>query len=93
LIGIEPNLEMYPEIRKNQENLRPGIELELIPAIGQNMSSIADNSVDAVAAIHVFCTIGGVSETLDEIYRILKRKTIFCDFLIQFFVYQFFLKF
>jgi ubiquinone/menaquinone biosynthesis C-methylase UbiE len=67
---------MFPDIQKARTSLKPGIEFELIPAIGQNMSTIADNSVDAVSVIHVFCTISDVDEALDEILRILKRTLL-----------------
>lgn len=74
LIAIEPNLEMYPLIDEAKLQ-NPGLNVEVIPGIAQDLSKLEDNSVDYVVAFHVLCTINDVNEALQEAKRILKRKS------------------
>lgn len=73
LIAIEPNLEMYPLINEAKLNAHQITEIEVVPGIAQDLSSIEDNSVDYVIAFHVLCTINDVDGALKEAKRILTR--------------------
>ena len=73
LIAIEPNLEMFPFMRESAKDLPINVELVIEPGIAQNLTSIPDNSLDAVLLVHVLCTISARDEALIEIKRVLKR--------------------
>ena len=76
LIAIEPNLEMYPFIEESKKLLSADVELSVIPGIAQEISHLPDDSVDAVVAFHVLCTIRNVPQALEEARRVLKRMSL-----------------
>ncbi|GAB6023486.1 hypothetical protein CHUAL_008264 [Chamberlinius hualienensis] len=71
LIVIEPN-EYFDNRRARNLARYPTIRMEkLIHGFGEDMSAIKDNSVDAVVATYVLCSVESVDKVLQEIHRVL----------------------
>ncbi|HEX2908380.1 MAG TPA: class I SAM-dependent methyltransferase [Phototrophicaceae bacterium] len=69
-IGAEPNLFMHPHLQKAAQ--RAGItEVDIRPLTGEKLN-LADNSLDAVVATHVLCSVDHQERVLQEIRRVLK---------------------
>ena len=81
LIAVEPNLEMFPFMRESAKDLPPNVELVIESGIAQNLTFLADNSMDSVVLIHVLCTINALDDAMIEIKRVLKRNNNFlCEY-------------
>ncbi|GAB6023487.1 hypothetical protein CHUAL_008265 [Chamberlinius hualienensis] len=71
LIVIEPN-EYFDNRRARNLARYQTIRMEkLIHGFGEDMSAIKDNSVDAVVATFVLCSVKSVDKVLQEIHRVL----------------------
>jgi len=68
-IGIEPNPYMHAYLKKEAEKL--GIAVDLRGGVGERLE-IEDNSIDAVVATLVLCSVNNLADVLREILRVLK---------------------
>jgi ubiquinone/menaquinone biosynthesis C-methylase UbiE len=69
-IGIEPNPYMHSYLK--EEAKRQGMQsIELIEGVAEHLPQ-ADESVDAVISNYVLCSVSNLSQTLEEIQRVLK---------------------
>ncbi len=71
LIAIEPNTRMHPHLKRQAR--RYGHELE-IRTVGGEAIDLADDSVAAVVATLVLCSVGDPRQVLAEIRRILRPQ-------------------
>ncbi len=69
VIGIEPNLYMWPECQKKSEEL--GIQLTLHQGFAENIP-VQTASADVVLFTHVLCSVKEQRDALCEAARILK---------------------
>lgn len=74
VIGIEPNTHMWHYASQRAEEF--GIDLELVPAQGENIP-LSDASVDAVVTTLTLCTVADVTSTLNEIARVLRPGGVY----------------
>jgi ubiquinone/menaquinone biosynthesis C-methylase UbiE len=71
LISVEPNSHFDTYFEKNRKKF-PNIILEKsIAGTAEDMSTIADNSIDVVVSTHVLCSVSDVQTCLNEIKRVL----------------------
>jgi len=68
-IGIEPNAAMHPFLQKNARD--HGLEIKIKNNRTENLS-IESSSVDFVISSEVLCSVNNLTESLNEIRRILK---------------------
>eukprot|EP00443_Scrippsiella_acuminata_P078609 CAMPEP_0115475676 /NCGR_PEP_ID=MMETSP0271-20121206/54739_1 /TAXON_ID=71861 /ORGANISM="Scrippsiella trochoidea, Strain CCMP3099" /LENGTH=374 /DNA_ID=CAMNT_0002903055 /DNA_START=21 /DNA_END=1143 /DNA_ORIENTATION=+ len=69
-IAVEPNPEFaQPALEKAK---REGIKLEVHEGVAENLSVFPDNSVDAVVATMVLCSVDSQEAALREVHRILR---------------------
>ena len=71
VIGIEPNLYMEKALLKNAD--RHGVNFELMCLQAERLP-FEDNSVDAIVATLVLCTVEDQKSVLEEIKRVLKPQ-------------------
>jgi SAM-dependent methyltransferase len=69
LIAIEPNIHMHGALRRHARDR--GIDLEIRPESADAIG-LPDNSVDAVIATLVLCTVPDPAAAVAEIHRILR---------------------
>ena len=69
LIAIEPNLIMLNHLRRNAE--RYGITLDIRESKAEKLD-LADESAEAVVSTQVLCSVDGLNQVLNEVYRILR---------------------
>jgi ubiquinone/menaquinone biosynthesis C-methylase UbiE len=73
-IGIEPNPYMHSYLKEEAE--RQGMQsIKLIEGVAENLP-LADESIDAVISNYVLCSVGNLSQALQEIQRVLKPEGI-----------------
>ncbi len=71
LISVEPNSHFETYFEKNRKKF-PNIILEKsIAGTAEDMSTIADNSIDVVVSTHVLCSVSDIKTCLSEIKRVL----------------------
>jgi len=68
-IGIEPNLYMYPYLKREAERL--GLEIDLRSGTAEQLE-VENNSMDAVVSTLVLCSVDDLAATLQEVLRVLK---------------------
>ncbi len=68
-IGIEPNLYMYPYLKREAERL--GLEIDLRSGTAERLD-VENNSMDAVVSTLVLCSVDDLAATLQEVLRVLK---------------------
>lgn len=69
VIAAEPNRHMHGQMR--QRARRWGVQLSIVPS-GIEGLALADDSVDAVMASLVLCTVADAEATVREVHRVLK---------------------
>ena len=73
LTALDSNENFKTEFMRNVENY-PNIEFkEYVNQSVEEMTQIADNSMDAVLITHVFCSVPDVQRALSEVKRVLKK--------------------
>jgi len=71
LIAVDKNVHFKDKFLKNKRK-HPGIILEnFINECGENMSSVASNSIDVVVSSNIQCSVDNIQEVLKEIKRVL----------------------
>ena len=68
-IGIEPNTAMHPYLMEKVARL--GMKVQLRTGLAEGLG-VQQQSVDAVISTLVLCSVSSVSETLNEVVRVLK---------------------
>jgi ubiquinone/menaquinone biosynthesis C-methylase UbiE len=68
-IGIEPNPYMHPYLRKEAE--KQGLDIDLRIGTAEHIDA-EDNSMDVVISTLVLCSVPDLTNTLQEILRVLK---------------------
>ena len=68
-IGIEPNLFMYPYLKKEAKKLHFDIDLRSGSA---EQLEIQDSTIDVVVSTLVLCSVNNPKRVLQEILRVLK---------------------
>jgi len=71
VVCLEPKRNFEEYINKNVE-VNEGLKVEFVHGFAEDMNSVADNSVDAVVATLVLCSVNDIPRALQEIHRILK---------------------
>lgn len=69
LIAVEPNLHMYPYLRREAEKHHLGFELRAGTAESMDVES---DSADSVVSTLVLCSVDDAAAALNEILRVLK---------------------
>ncbi|KAM9813992.1 thiol S-methyltransferase TMT1A-like [Neosynchiropus ocellatus] len=72
VICTDPNPGMQKYLRKSLENDENLVFERFVVASGEDLSSVEDESVDAVVGTLVLCTVGNVTSTLREARRVLR---------------------
>ncbi len=75
VVCIDPN-PSYEEYLKEKSKLYPQLELEYCEGVGEDLSHIDTESVDAVVITLVFCCVKDINACIHEIKRILKPVCI-----------------
>jgi ubiquinone/menaquinone biosynthesis C-methylase UbiE len=69
VIAAEPNRHMHGQMRQRARSW--GVQLSIVPS-GIEGLALADDSVDAVMASLVLCTVADAAATVREVHRVLK---------------------
>jgi len=69
-IAVDPNPEFAKPALARAE--KEGIELEVREGVAENLSAFPDNSVDAVVATMVLCSVDSQEAALREVHRVLR---------------------
>ncbi|GAB6023490.1 hypothetical protein CHUAL_008268 [Chamberlinius hualienensis] len=71
LITVEPNQYFTRYRNENLAKYPAAKVIQAISSVGEDMSAIEDNSIDAVVATFVLCSVCNIDKVLMEIHRIL----------------------
>ena len=79
LTVVEPNVNFHSAIRERAASVGAHIHLQdVFPDVAENLSHVADESIDAYVMTHVMCSVTDVEQTLAEAYRVLKKVSRLC---------------
>jgi ubiquinone/menaquinone biosynthesis C-methylase UbiE len=77
--GVDPNPHFDYYLRKNQRHCQrrgKAIDVEFVKEFGENMTSIGNNTMDAVVLCYVLCSVKDVVNVLIEAKRVLKKVSV-----------------
>lgn len=72
IVCIDPNEYAKKDLLIKAEQY-PGIKVTFEIGVAEDLSSLADESVDAVISTHVLCSVTDLTQSLKEVLRVLKK--------------------